>query len=196
MKKKLIAASAASLAVAAMPVVGVFAAGSGTPVTTTSDTLTLTVPDGCMLTVPSGRDTAAEFGSVGVNQTATETTGSFSIGCNAKWKLTVAGDTLSGTSGNAQTESATIKSTSGAIDATISNFKLSLNVSNPGTATVSNSYESLAAIPASAGNALTSDDSVTAVTVTPTYKVAVGPGQASGNYSGTVTYTVGLNPGA
>lgn len=82
MKKMLIATGVASLAVAAMPVVGVFAAGTDTR--TVTDTLNVTVNDTCTM---SNTYVAGSEGNAWGTK-ATDTTGTYYADSNT-WTLTI-----------------------------------------------------------------------------------------------------------
>jgi hypothetical protein len=119
MKKSLIAASVASLAVAAMPVVGVFAA---TPAGTVTDTLNVTIPPSCTIVnqnTPANSSTGnasaltnsysvemhnnqlrSDIGGDGDATTGTDPDNVINVSCNtpsgstaaeAGWKLTAVG---------------------------------------------------------------------------------------------------------
>lgn len=209
MKKSLIAASAASLAVAAMPVVGVFAATSNS----FTDTLTVTVPAGCTLEdatagvdpgtyadrafsaeIPAG--TFKELGN-GFNS---ETGKTMKIACNVDngaWTVTATASNgaLAGTVGAALTENASI-APGLATDGDTSAWAIKSNASN-GTG-ASNPYAAYKAYEVDTGETYStfltgSADATTAVTFNPSYRVYVSPTQATGTYEGTVTYTVAMD---
>ena len=177
---KKIAILGASAAIAAMPIVGVFAA-TGTVTTTTEDTLTLTIPKGCNIqTDPARSDTEAAFGSVAPGQISTDSTSAIVVTCNSAWTLTPSIKTA------LSNGTATIASGATALDGTVSEWALRLNI---GTAAgVTNGFSNDTAVNGSTN--VTGTGAVNNLSITPTYTVSVAPGQATGNYSGTVLYTV------
>ena len=202
MKKSIIAAGAASLALAAMPVVGVLAATSSS----FTDTLTVTVPGGCTLEdnaaatpgnyadraftaeIPAG--TSAELGN-GFNS---ETGATMKIACNTDtgtWTITAvaanSGDLVG--SGTAAGESIAPGT---ALTGNVSGWAIKSNA----TGATSNPYSAYKAYVVDSGEAystfLTGSASAT-VTFNPSYQVYVSPTQEPGVYSGSVTYTVALD---
>ncbi len=198
MKKSIIATSAASLALAAMPVVGVFAAAGSNEFT---DHLSVTVNSGCTLengategdgdytdryfskNIAVGNyavlDAAADTDS-GV--TAAESAGSITIKCNTTSgtvTVTSSGDTtLTG-----ETASNTI-ATGAAISGSTSNWAIQSNAANAAT----DPYATYKAhVP---GTFLTATASASGTTFNPSYRVYVAQGQAPDTYTGAVTYTV------
>ena len=171
---KKLAIAGASVALAAMPVVGVFAV-------TTTDTLTLTVPAGCNIT--SRTNTVAAFNSVAPGNTQTASTDSITVTCNAAWQLTPsvsAGNELKKDASNVISSSASL---SGATSA----WALQLAVSGT-SGTIGNAFETNNEVDGT--NKLTASAAGTGVSVTPTYTVYVAPGQTPGDYTGTVVYTI------
>ncbi len=199
MKKSLIAAAGATLAVAAMPAVGVFAATSGSFI----DTLTVTVNGGC--TMESSATAAGVYadrsfsGSVDagtaieLNGGTTQTGATMTISCNATgtaWKVTAVADGLtgSGDAANASIEpgAVTTGDTSG------------WAIKSHATGASSNPYENYKAYEEDSQGAhyttfLTGTTGGTAATFNPSYQVYASPTQKPGNYGGTVVYTIGLN---
>ena len=198
MKKSIIAASAASLAVAALPVVGVFAATS----TQFTDTLTVGVEGGCTMEDTSGSTGTyknREFeGTITAGtsdeltaQTGTDLyTGGFTINCNTttgNFKVTVGA-----------TNDGDLKDGNNAISPLAANATMGGNTSS--WAIKSNAQGTTTANPYSdykgfvAGDFITfaasSTESPAEITFNPSYKVYVAPGQTPGNYTGTVTYTI------
>lgn len=201
MKKSLVATGAASLALAAMPVVGVFAA---TPLSFT-DNITVTVEGACSLeTSATGTDgsyadrtltktiasgTYEEFGN---NDTGTADA-TITVSCNTttgSWTVTADGSDDGGTpTATAQLVDGTNHidagtATSGATSAWA--FKM-----NATGTTTSNPFSSYTAVPAAETTAL-QGAATSAVTFRPTYQVYVSPTQAPGNYTGSVVYTISL----
>lgn len=202
---KKLAIAGASLALAAMPVVGVFAATS----TSFTDTLTVTVPGGCTLednaaaqpgtytdrafsaTIPAG--TFKELGN-GFNG---ETGKTMKISCNTdegSWTVTAQA------SDGALKGKATISTES--IDpgvATSGNTSAWAIKSNASTGTgAANPYAAYKAYEVDSGKEYStfltgSADAATPVTFNPSYQVYVSPEQAPGEYEGTVTYTIAMD---
>lgn len=205
MKKSIIAASAASLAVAAMPIVGVFAA-SGSSFT---DTLTVGVQGGCTIenaeildpTDPADPGTYADrtfsdtiaAGTVGyLNADATgavsPSSESFTVTCNTEhgttgdaWSVTVSAGNLESGANTIAPGSATSGDTSA--------WALKSNVGGTDAADATDNYASYTGF---SNTTLLTANIGKEVTFNPSYRVFVAPGQAVGNYTGTVTYTVVL----
>lgn len=219
MKKSLIAAGAASLALAAMPVVGVLAARSEAG--TITDTLNVNIPAGC--TIVNGTEALPDDGTnpaltnsytvemqngqfkTGIGGTTDQTSGTtadntINVSCNtgastgadAQWVLTAQG---AGTTGHTTdlwnaTASAAI-ATGTAEDGPTSNWAF-LVTKAAAANYASNTYADYAAVPASETDIVTGTGSVTdAFTIT--YQVYVNQTQAQGTYTGAVLYTL-YNP--
>ena len=175
---KKIVITGVSVALAAMPVLGVFADGTGTVTKTTTDTLTLTVPKGCNIqTSPARSDTTAAFGSVAPGQTATDDTDPIVITCNAGWTLTPTIQAALASSANTIASGTTL-------DGSASNWALKLTV----TGDLTNNFNDYNTV--NGTNKVSNTAAASALSITPSYKVSVGPGQANGSYTGTVLYTV------
>ncbi|MBQ8156594.1 hypothetical protein IJ101_02295 [Candidatus Saccharibacteria bacterium] len=200
MKKTLIA-GAASVALAAMPVVGAFAATSSQLI----DTVNVTVQGGCTI------ENAAEGATPGdytVNDrtfsktiaagtfeeiTGTETEGSVTpaqamkIKCNVaqsdsrKFSITAQGTALTHTDNSTTIPVGT--ATSGNTSAWA--YTLNYTDDNPTWANA----------PVSQTTVVTSQDASTSTNYSfnPVYRVYVAPGQKPGAYTGTITYTVALD---
>ena len=207
MKKSIIAASAASLAVAAMPVVGVFADDSTINNNTVVDTLTVTVAGACTLedsTTGVYTDDDRSFsgsiaaGTVGwlnaTSDSATPGDETFTVHCNAAtgtWTVAVSAsdNALKGSTYETNTNKIDPGTTfSGGTSA----WAIKSNAANLGETSVSNPYSDYAAY--SSGTFLSAPAStasgVTKATFNPSYKVYVSPDQLADTYTGTVTYTV------
>jgi hypothetical protein len=198
MKKSIIAASAASLAVAALPIAGVFAATSNS----FTDTLTVGVAGGCTLE-NSEQSAAGDYtksdrsftkdiaaGTVGYlnadNSGAAATDkGTVTVSCNTQdssktWQVELdVTDLAAGSNsitGGAQTSGATsgwaIKSNAEGTTA-----------ANPFGAAYTAAADTAIFLSATANNT---------VTFNPSYQVYVGPNQAPGTYTGTAVYEVTL----
>ena len=199
MKKSIIAASAASLAVAALPIAGVFAATS----TQFSDTLTVGVAGGCTIednasgatpgtyadrtfSKPITAGTAAELeGAQG------QSTDGFKVSCNTDtgtWTVSVAAEN----SGNlvSEDDDTIAPLASGAsMGGNTSSWAIQSHAQVTSTGTVTNPYEEYTGY--SAGVFLSAPAGSTA-TFNPSYKAYVAPNQAPGNYAGKVTYTIAV----
>lgn len=180
MKKKLIAVGAASLAAAAMPMVGVFATDP-----TTSDTVTVTIPFGCTVNDGARTTKTAAFGSVapGANGVAQSTT-AMTVSCNKAWLVTPSTDGLAAS--NATTITSGIENSKG------SQFWVKLtagNTDNTNGGSINNPFSSPHAID---GSAITGTASALDLTFTPEYTIHIGNNQEEGSYTGTVTYTIAL----
>ena len=184
---KKLAIAGASVALAAMPVVGVFAANVDV-----TDTLTTVIGNGCNVTIPDGRDAQANFGTVGTPLVpgaatdATDTTGAFTFTCNAGWTMTVTGNDLTAASGTGTAIKGTAENSKG------SWYKLQLGLTKSAgdtSVSITNPYADPAAFISSS---VTSASAVTNLSVVPTYTVHVGEAQEPNTYSGTVVYSVGI----
>lgn len=223
MKKSLIAASASAVALAAMPVIGVFAVT--TPADTVEDTLELNVTAGCTMTRALNSDATApanpadktySFGNVAAGHTA-ELTGETStaidaitVSCNSgTWNLQAAGSTdLTNldTGGTGATASSLIQKNSGgtAVTAAInsstsggldgSDSEWAFKIANvTGSLTPATGYDTNYQVVPTSATTIGTITTTTSVSFTPNYKVSVGPNQAAGNYSGAITYSVAQN---
>ena len=220
MKKSLIVTGGASLAFAAMPIVGAFAATS----TSFTDTLTVTVPGGCTLedatadnsnnppfvapgtytdrafsaTIPTG--TYKELGN-GFNGQTGKT---MRIACNVSsgnWTITAQASSgaLAGKTGAAVGHSI---APGVATDGNTSAWAIKSNASTgTGTANPYSAYKAYAVDTDTDGDTendasvfLTGGaDAATPVTFNPSYRVYVSPTQEPGDYEGTVTYTIAMD---
>ena len=201
MKKSIIAAGAASVALAAMPVVGVFAE------TTTSggivkDEVSVTVSDTCSITstgtLASNTITrSVSFGTVTTSGANPEKQAeAMIIDCNKGWALTAkAAGSPAGhekdlvSSGNYIYGDPTGDGVSG----TVSNWKFKLTGTDITTTTTN--YTNYQVIPdnttgvAVAGNASGADS----VSITPSYQLDLIGSQAAGIYEGAISYTLTAN---
>ena len=197
---KKLAIAGASLALAAMPVVGVFAADQSSFV----DHLQVTVAGGCTIetSATTGDGTYADrsfsatipAGTVGYlnDESGTHSGATLTVSCNGAdatkaWTVTVtppASGTLKGTTDNTKTI-APGEATSGAT----SGWAIKSNTGN-GTYTV-NTWENYKAAPTAAAPFLKGSLAQGASgTFNPSYQVFVATGQAPEVYKGDVTYTV------
>ena len=202
MKKALIA-GAASVALAAMPVVGVFAATSSE----FTDTLNVNVKGGCTLenslqeeagdysvsdrtfdTVDIAAGTVGYINADGTG-TATETKGKFTISCNTSdasknWTVSVAVTDLT----DGATPTAHVISGGVEESGPTSNWAIKSNAVNVPAA--GDPFASYAA--AANGTFLTAASNVTGVTFNPSYKVYIAPSQTPNLYTGSAKYTINL----
>lgn len=189
MNKKALGIGAASFALAALPVVGVFATTSRT------DTLTVTIEKGCSF---------SSAASDGVNYTATLGQGAaiqdiqgvkFDVTCNGEndgtWKMTALGEDGAKMSDGAGNE---ITSTGSTLDGSASNWAFKMAVT--GGATVEGSYGEYAQIPAEATEVVKNTGAAgnANATIQAYYGVSASAGQTAGTYTGRVTYTLTNTP--
>ena len=219
MKKSLIATGAASLALAAMPMAGVFAAA--TPAGDITDTLNVNIPAGC--TIVNNNSTTGGDGSnphltnsytvemqngefrTGIGGTSDQTSGttadnSIDVSCNtgagagaeAGWKLTAVGAGTAGHTTELYNADATDQIVTGtATSGATSNWAFKVaTASGASYATgYSNAY---AAVPSAEADIVTGSGSL-ADAFTITYQVYVDQTQDTGTYTGAVKYTL-YNP--
>lgn len=219
MKKSIIATGAASLALAAMPIAGVFA--QATEAGTITDTLTVNIPAGCTIVnntgaLPTdGSNPALENSytvtmqngelktDIGASSATSGTTAdnSIDVSCNTGanpeagtdgWKLTAQGAGTQGHETELYQNGATDQIVTGtATSGATSNwaFKIAKGSSASYAGTYSNAY---AAVPSAEADVVTGSGSMTdAFTIT--YQVYVDQTQDSGTYEGAVLYTL-YNP--
>ena len=217
MKKSLIATGAASLALAAMPIVGVFA---DTSTSTVTDAIVVTVPSSCAITtdntdvsdgVGNGTHTDNTYtvsmqngqfkDDIGGDATdATATAGKISIVCNDStsggptWSLTAQGGDFSGT-GGAFVSSTQLVGPSGttAINTNLNNSGATsgwaMKVTPATGVAIQNGYDSFKVVPGSSTVLATGAGGVENV-ITTNYQVYIGTSQETGTYTGHVTYTL------
>ncbi len=196
MKKSLIATGAAAVALAAMPVLGAFAAD-----TSVTDTIQITVNDSCTITEGSttdgldNKDTTYADTVANGNETTFSGTHSgnhtFHVSCNAPggWSFSATPTNLTGytDSGKGSTNSDNI------------NFVASSSYSNSGaagdwTATITAPSGTTVTQPSTAGSSNTIISATGAqasnVEITATYKAYVGTQTSAGYYEGTIAYTL------
>ena len=187
MKKALIA-GAASVALAAMPVVGVFAELSDQ--TSVEDTVQLTVQKTCKMQAEQASGTY-NLGTFTAGNGYTETTGTpMTLTCNAQ-----AGWTLSAAV-NAMTASGTDQTIPfGALGTTTSvwSAKIAVTGSDAGNAQVATGWDDYTATTGgtilSAKGEAGAKKAVNAIVVTPSYDAYAAANQAAGSYSAKITYT-------
>ena len=190
MKKSIIATGAASLALAAMPVLGVFA--------DVTDTVILTIPSSCSVGQTQGspatgegktmQELSASNGQLYTWDADGSQGGTLKVTCNAAsgWQVKAQGTStgspatsMVGTNGG--TSIATGTSESGATSNWM--FKVA------GTGTVSG-YQSWSAVPAAATPVASGSTAVSESQINTGYQVWVSATQEAGTYTGKVTYTV------
>lgn len=185
MKKSLIAASASAVALAAMPIVGVFAA----EVPSVKDTVKLTINEACRMEADSATKTV-DLGSAAGGAYGEQPGSVMTITCNKQtgWQITATATALTnaGTSQDipfgAYAESA---------NASIWSAKLALGGNNTGNATIAAGWNDYTATTASdtVVTSFVTDTAVSGLTVTPTYKAYTKASQPAGTYQGDITYT-------
>ena len=194
--KKVIIAGAASVALAAMPVVGVFA----TDITTVTDTLQITVDAACSInavTATSGNDDTTYSANVLNGKIAALNNSSaheFTVVCNnnAGWKVTAgAPQNLSGTGSNQHLISyaaaalpAEDSQAEGQWMATVTGTGVPATAESNGIADASGHIKTTGGIIAT--EAVSTDGS----TFTVTYGAYVGTKTAADTYTGTIGYTL------
>lgn len=220
MKKSIIATGAASLALAAMPIAGVFAAA--TPAGDITDTLNVNIPAGC--TIVNNNSTTGGDGSnphlansytvemqngelrTGIGGSAGDATGSttpdnsIDVSCNtgagagaeAGWKLTAVGAGTAGHTTELYNENATDQIVTGtAVSGATSNW--AFKVATASGASYATGYSNAyAAVPSAEADIVTGSGSL-ADAFTITYQVYVDQTQDTGTYTGAVKYTL-YNP--
>lgn len=183
MKKKLVAVGAASLAVAAMPMVGVFAETGNTM----KDTINVTVTQSCLITATSMNNTLATV-ELGANGSADSVSGTqMSITCNKDngWTLTAKG---AGTTDHEQDiYSSTVNKSFSGTSTTASYWQFMVE----GTTTAS-AYNSFSSIPdkTTGVTVASAAGASTGAIVTPTYKIVSNNQSAANDYTGAISYTL------
>ena len=188
MKKSIIAAGAASVALAAMPIVGAFAA-----VPSVTDNITATVGAGCTITNEQATNTVT-IPSVALNAVSNYVSSNgISVTCNAQnWTISAVGDGAENHKTDLYNSAANASIPTGTtLDGTASNwaFKLGITTTEAEAATITSGYGSDATIPDTA-TVVATGTKASSATLTPSYKVSVGSSQAGGDYTGAVKYTV------
>jgi len=184
--KKALVAGAASLALAAVPVVGVFAA------TTLTDTISVTVSDNCALSYGSTAHTAGDgtWSSNTLSATRTNGTVTYNLGkttmkavCNNSLGYKVAVKTLNNLTSGSNSIPAYTGASSGAgsaYTASVSGWSPIIDSGSAPTAS-STKYKQ--------GDTVKTESAVTAGTsFSVYYGVGINSTQAAGTYSGTVVY--------
>ncbi len=197
MKKSIIATGAASLALAAMPVVGAFAVGNSVV-----DQVQITIDGSCSVANNAGSTsgTANSFSATLTNGgeknwtaggTGDSAGGTLKVSCNSGsgWNITAIGssDTANGSTITSMTPS-TAGSTpiaTGAGSDTTSGWQF--QVTGTGTITTYNSYSD---VPSTATKVATSNVAASQSVINTGYHVKVSLTQQADTYTGKVTYTV------
>ena len=196
MKKSIIAAGAASVALAAMPIVGVFA------IENTTDNITAVIDDGCTITDSVQNKTVSMIVAPGSVATSTAAP-SISVVCNnSDWDIQAQGtSTTYGQQGYLTTDLVARNGeegsytyghivTGGATSGDTSNWAFKVaSLSDSTSASIATGYNAWSSIPASATTIVEGSAAATE-TVTTQYQVFAAVGQAAGSYNGQVTYTV------
>lgn len=214
MKKSLIAVAGASLAAAAMPVVGVFAEGTFT------DTVQVTVSKSCVWQAswtdggsteqgtPTGRTfskdgvvpgTLLHFGGAnddGQAPGSSESAPIIKMECNGgdgtaqggTWTVSAVGAS-EGDSNTAMkpSDSGVAIATGTATTGATSNWAFKIEATG---GNVASGYGNYTSIPSTATTVLSGNASSTDITFTPGYQVYIGTDQAADTYTGKVTYTL------
>ena len=217
MKKSLIVTGAASLALAAMPVVGVFAEAPEVV-----DTITVKIAESCSFQATQGTGAGSELNPDSDNEFKRTFEKSVELGqsvilgdpsqtdgsgkkpasdpdiviegvCNT-------GDSSSASTGSAGTWSITAKGSGttasltgpgDAIESTSAKANLDSGTVSGWGMKVDSSATTWSVVPGSAGGVVASGNAAgTSFSFAPSYRVYVGTEQAAGTYSGTVTYTI------
>ena len=195
MKKSIIAAGAASVALAAMPIVGAFAAN-------TYDNITATISNGC--TITDSVQTKTVSMSVAPGNVATSTAApSISVTCNNdEWEISAVGSSETyGQSGYAVTDLVARNGEEGSY--TYAHIPTNLNttgtsgwafkvasITDTTNGKISDGFNTWHAIPDTATTIVENNSAAASETVTMQYQVYAAVGQEAGAYNGQVTYTV------
>ncbi len=174
---KKLAIVGASAALAAMPVVGVFAATQ----TSVVDTVQLTVTKTCAMDAAEAAKTVNLGSAIAGSEYAEKAGSVLTVTCNgtAGWEITATATSLIG---GADTTAIPF----GAYPTTAES-KWSAKLTASG-GTVATGWDNYAGTQAS-NTVVLSGNQVNAITVTPAYKARTSATQANGSYEGTITYT-------
>ena len=182
-KMKKLAIAGASVALAALPAFGVFAA-SGQTVT---DTVEVTIGSACLITTSQTANTYSDSmtnGQLKSDFGSTEMT----INCNdaGGWHVTAIGsgaDSTDKTAMNASASGVDI-ATGTATSGDTSNWAMKV------TGTGATGFTTFAAVPAGATDVARGNGAVSGGTLTTTYQVFISATQQADTYTGQVTYTL------
>ena len=186
MNKRVLAVTASAFALAAMPVVGVFAVDTGT----VTDNITITVPETCTL----GEVSTKEVTDTVSNGTTKDSLAGnvLSITCNdgTGWHLTAEGAGSGDDKTQLTTGTYTIDTAASAPSESSSSWAFKLN----GTGTVAD-YQKWAAVPSSATTVAKGTTAVSGNGITITYGVGIDADQEAGTYKGAVKYVLAKTAG-
>ena len=193
MKKSLIATGAASLALAAMPVLGAFA--------DVTDTVILTIPSACSVgqtssSAGSGKtvqELQAQNGETYTWNPDGSEGGTIKVSCNDNggWQVKAIGsgdDATDKTAMNAS-DNGTDIATGTTFDGATSNWAMKIASSTSGV-TIESTYTDWAAVPSAATKVASGSAPISEGQINTGYKVYVGTTQRATTYTGKVTYTV------
>ncbi len=177
--KKTIIAGASAVAMAALPMAGVFAATQ----TSVVDTVTLTVNKTCQMAA------GAATGSYSLGQAAaggeyTAVTGTpITITCNGTngWEFNAATTSMTGGTGTTAIPFGPY-ATSGSV------WSAAVAVSQ-GSATIETGWDNYGGSALATATKIVSGAQADGLTITPSYKAKTSATQENGTYSGTITYT-------
>ena len=189
MKKTTIAAGAASVVLAAMPIVGVFADQQAT----VTDTINLTVSKTCMMEASAATGSYNLGTSTVAHEYAAVTGTPMTITCNAQagWNITATANPLTA-SGTDQSIPFGAYATDGE---SVWSVALAKSGNDTGNATIADGFADFSATTASdtvvvyANGDVGEKAAVSGLTITPSYKAFGAAHQAAGTYSGTIVYT-------
>ncbi|MBQ3263781.1 hypothetical protein IJH06_01580 [Candidatus Saccharibacteria bacterium] len=197
--KKAIIAAGASAVLAAMPIVGVFAA-DGT--LSQTDIVKVTIDSACSLATsgsevtPEASTYTATIANGGHNENIAGST--FTITCNdtGGWQLNAIG---AGTATNDVTKmdaSTNVDSddiaTGTTLDGSVSNwaFKIAKGGSDASNITITTGYDNFSAVPSASTKIAQGTSTSGNSTIAATYGVGISATQSAGTYTGKVTYTL------
>lgn len=186
---KKLAIAGASVALAAMPVVGVFAEQQAT----VTDTVNLTVAKTCMMEASAATSSYNLGTSTVAHEYAAVTGTPMTITCNAQagWTITATANALTATGTN-QNIPFGAYSTAGESVWSLSLAKSGNDTNNASIASGFDDYTAATAnetVVVSATGESGAKTAVSGLVITPSYKAYGAAHQAAGTYSGTVVYT-------
>ncbi len=187
--KKAIIAGAASAVLAAMPVMGAFAAQQAT----VTDTVTLTVSPTCKMEADAAAATYDLGTSTVAHEYAVITGTPMTITCNAQagWNVTATASALTAT-GTDQTIPFGAYANDGE---SVWSASFALSGNDTDNASIAAGFDDFTATAASnavivsANGAAGAKKAVSGLVITPSYKAYGAAHQAAGSYSGTIVYT-------
>ena len=194
MKKSIIATGAASLALAAMPVLGAFA--------NVTDTVTLTIDSSCSVgattaTTGAGANLSEDHASINTKYTFDadgEHGGTIKVTCNdaSGWQVKAVGSSAGADNTvMVPTGSGTAIATGTAESGATSNWMMKVAGVGVGSTTPAvNDFASWHAVPSSATKVAAASGAISEGAINTGYQVWVGSTQEADTYTGSVTYTV------